>query len=225
MFWLPKSNLPCLFYDSPDMKKVEFTVLPVCCTTYHYAVKVSYNTIEPLTVQKLKSCTDERTHDFTLALMDFAEWDIKKAWNSDNSSSPTSNEDNDDDENRLYLWPDFILDMINSPREWAAWRKRVERNSGGSRITRKSLYLSALCEGFRLELQKESSPGSEGSATQTDADAGADDDDDDDDERTGAAATVSGKREREAVGAEVGGDVSAAAKRAGAPDLFEYKRW
>jgi hypothetical protein len=152
MFWLPKSNLPSLFYDSPDVQnKVEFNVLPVCCSTYHYAVKVTYNTIEPLTVQNLKLCTDERTHDFTLALMDFAEWDIKKAWDSgrDGTSPSTSDEDEE-----FYLWPDFILDLINSPREWASWRKRVERNTGGSRIMRKNSYLAALCDGFRQELEK-----------------------------------------------------------------------
>jgi hypothetical protein len=26
-----------------------------------------------------------------------------------------------------YVWPDFILEMLIKPREWASWRKRVER--------------------------------------------------------------------------------------------------
>jgi len=157
MFWLPKSNLPSLFFDAPGMQNMmEFTVLPVCCSTYHYAVKVSYNTIEPLTLHNLKLCTDERTLDFTLALMDFAEWDIKKSWMQDleNKDLQFSSSLTTDEEEEFYLWPDFILDLINSPREWASWRKRVERNAGGSRSTRRNLYLSALCEGFREELQK-----------------------------------------------------------------------
>jgi hypothetical protein len=175
MFWLPKSNLPCLFYDSPDKNKIEFLVLPVCCTTYHYAVKVSCNTIDPLTIQKLKSCTDERTHDFTLALMEFAEWDIKNSWeteNKDGAVSPSTDGEKEDD--TMYLWPDFVLELINSPREWAAWRKRVERNSGGSRAARKTLYLSALCEEFRNEVQKISTENTAvpGDDADSDGDAG-----------------------------------------------------
>jgi hypothetical protein len=135
-------------------------------------------------------CTDERTTDFTLALMDFIAWDdqnskaeadnefpsplsckrgsslssegdgfqgnsasslssapppsstdcgvenredvnlenirgITKNVRSDNINDKT-NISNDTD-NRYYVWPDFILDLLNHPIEWASWRKRVER--------------------------------------------------------------------------------------------------
>jgi hypothetical protein len=156
--------LPCLYFDSPNIQeRTEFKVLPVCCTTYHYSVKVSYNTIEPLTLQNLRSCTDERTHDFTLALMDFAEWDIKRKWD------PNAGEMDSDDENEFYLWPNFILDLINAPRDWAAWRKRVERNSGGSRTVRKNLYFAALCDGFREEVEKANAEAQTESSQEPDA--------------------------------------------------------
>jgi hypothetical protein len=44
---------------------------------------------------------------------------------SDNINDNT-NIGNDTD-NRYYVWPDFILDLLNHPIEWASWRKRVER--------------------------------------------------------------------------------------------------
>lgn len=109
-------------------------------------------------------CTDERTTDFTLALMDFIAWDDQnsKAEADCTLLSPVSSNggggpvnapgmredgfrDSTDDtenirsvtkdrvsgladvDNRYYIWPDFILDLLNHPSEWASWRKRVER--------------------------------------------------------------------------------------------------
>lgn len=120
----------------------------------------------PLTENIMYRCTDERTTDFTLALMDFIAWDdlnSKAEAGADcTSPSPVSSNreggpvkvprmieagfrDSTDDtentrsiteervseladvDNRYYIWPDFILDLLTRPSEWASWRKRVER--------------------------------------------------------------------------------------------------
>jgi hypothetical protein len=76
MYWIDKACLPGIYYDIPGKEASDkFGVQPICCTTYHYKVTVGGSAVLPLTEAKLQLCTDERTHDFTLALMDFAEWD------------------------------------------------------------------------------------------------------------------------------------------------------
>ena len=32
---------------------------------------------------------------------------------------------------KYYIWPDFILDLLNHPTAWAAWRKKTERDLMG----------------------------------------------------------------------------------------------
>ena len=38
-----------------------------------------------------------------------------------------------------YIWPEFILDLLNHPRDWASWRKRAERGLGGSTTSKGTL--------------------------------------------------------------------------------------
>ena len=172
MYWIPKSRLPCLYYDTPEAElEDKFQVLPVCCESYHYQCDVSFSQIEALTPEKLKECTDERTHDFAAALMGFAVWQSKLT--VDGRGVHISHEDllsnardaamavmaalagrsgSDlsvfvtEDEGQFYHWPDFILDMVSRPREWASWRKSVERGGRGtSGKSRRDLYFEALC--------------------------------------------------------------------------------
>ena len=89
----------------------------------------------------MQECTNDRTKDFTLALMDFIEWDENSNSNLNSNSISNSNSNlnsnqsvnssslkeelNNDRE--YYVWPVFILDMLNHPVEWSAWRRKVER--------------------------------------------------------------------------------------------------
>lgn len=181
MYWMPRATLPCLYYDTYELEGSEkFSVLPVCCTTYHYAVDTMTSFIEPLTTSNLRSCTDERTHDFALALMGFATWHKKLL--KDFSSSESEDDQRhyisflnskdlesaesvaikvmnneigvelvnigSEDEKAFYQFPDFILDLICNPREWASWRKKVERTISTKNPCRKLSYFKALCEGL-----------------------------------------------------------------------------
>ena len=100
----------------------------------------------------MQECTGDRTKDFTLALMDFTLWDENENNNMhENKNENVDHNDNDNmngryslnssenkksgstiqidlsNDKKYYVWPDFILDLLNRPVEWSAWRKRVER--------------------------------------------------------------------------------------------------
>ena len=203
LFWIPRSNLPAIFYDKTERQHAEkFTVLPICCFTYHYPMEVisSPVQVQPFSPDKLQQCTDERTQDFTLAMLDFAQWhqgqlrqlldahkqtDAKEGkgqqelqMSLDKSSDPDEMDDclyfaeevkavpangdvahpptatttvanasssegayiadfhgiarpRDPDSTELdtYQWPEFILELLNHPVQWASWRKRAERTA------------------------------------------------------------------------------------------------
>jgi hypothetical protein len=162
LYWVSKSSLPCLYYDTIENRYNEkVMILPVCCSTYHYPVEAAQSYLEPLTTETLKQCTDERTHDFTLALLDFARWESKfilerTADGEDTSVTETSSNDGQG----FYLWPDFILDLLNQPKEWAAWRKRVERLAAGKQGLRRHFYFEALRADYKESLNTDSSQGS-----------------------------------------------------------------
>jgi len=178
IFMLPRSTLPCLFYDSPEKESEEkFIVLPVCCHTYHYPVEVQSSALEPLSAVILKRCTDERTLDFALALMAFASWHL--GITTQIQIGAPINDVIDESEEivalsimtdpskqvtykdcQVYKWPSFILNMICQPREWASWRKRVERSTCATRGNpRKLLYFKALSEDFLKSLQEKDGGG------------------------------------------------------------------
>ena len=99
----------------------------------------------------VQQCMDDRTMDFALALIDFVKWHNTLA--PDHALSPhatgqeaigeggTQGSDlggpsthtaphtapNSRSSSSHYQWPEFILDMLKRPVEWASWRKRVER--------------------------------------------------------------------------------------------------
>lgn len=146
LYWIQRSELPCIYLDVPENRDCEkFKVLPVCCGTYHYPVRVTIGDVEPLTITCLKRCREERTHDFALALMGFAAWDLAQKNHIEDSDNDTQDiyikaeqkaiqimheETNSQAlEVPFYEWPDFIPNMINNPREWQSWRKRVERGA------------------------------------------------------------------------------------------------
>ena len=41
------------------------------------------------------------------------------------------------------VWPEFILDLLNHPRDWAAWRKRTERGLAATAATTSASLSSA----------------------------------------------------------------------------------
>ena len=49
---------------------------------------------------------------------------------------------------RYYVWPDFILDLLNRPTAWAAWRKKTERDLMGGN----NYYNGRLSEGITVDL-------------------------------------------------------------------------
>ncbi len=54
-----------------------------------------------------------------------------------------------DNPDSFYEWPEFILDLLARSKDWAIWRKKVERNVGALKIPRKMAYLKALLEDFK----------------------------------------------------------------------------
>jgi hypothetical protein len=170
LFWLLRSNLPAIYYDRPECRfEDKFTVLPINCCQYQYPTRIANSTvvIEPLSLTNLADCTEERTHDFTLALIDFAKWeqDTRRALASQTSdgyfsepkdargtegailSTESAASASTDESNELYDWPEFILHMINSPEEWSTWRKKAERSSG--RESKRTVYFRALLEDYK----------------------------------------------------------------------------
>ena len=143
LFWLPRSELPCIYYDTKDNRsKKEIMVLPICCSTYHYPTKVSGTAVTALSKQLLRGCREDRTHEFTEALIDFALTQLTKK--SQHLYFDVPSFDDIAVGESLFDWPPFILKLINSPKEWYVWRKKAERAGGDS--SRKRLYYRALCE-------------------------------------------------------------------------------
>jgi hypothetical protein len=196
LYWLDRHNLPCIRLTEVDVtsdsgneegsaapasgdpegdyEEQIFKGQPVCCATYHYPVFVTVkmaSEVKFFDINNLKFCNDERTQDFTKALVMFHSWDSKRCVAAAAAAEPaacTSGESSDfnpatsdsttiDGEHspsgaavvsvppRRYAWPQFILDLISRPRDWAAWRKKCERLSRG-REGRVEQYLRALVE-------------------------------------------------------------------------------
>jgi hypothetical protein len=149
LYWLPRASLPCLFRDGDELvRKDVFVVQPVCCVTYHYSVKVPTRQLDPLTWQLLKKCTDERTQDFTVALIEFADWQasmdaVEGGVNAEIATALRAGMLTN--EPHSYLWPQSIFELIGKPAVWAAWRKNAERRiSSSQNLNRKACYLEAL---------------------------------------------------------------------------------
>jgi hypothetical protein len=123
--------------------------------------------VSPLTEDLVQQCNDDRTKDFTLALMDFIKWDDKQSKtgsvtdltgssSSEQSSllgsgtvdsetlepsSPVSSHEQSGFE--YYVWPCFVLNLITDQTGWAQWRKKVERGDlTSSRSDSASVYTS-----------------------------------------------------------------------------------
>lgn len=67
------------------------------------------------------------------------------------STSRTALTDNPD---YFYEWPEFVLDLLARSKDWAIWRKKVERNIGASKIPRKIAYYRALLEDFKASVNE-----------------------------------------------------------------------
>jgi hypothetical protein len=169
LYWLPRASLPCLFRDKPEnMRADTFVVQPVCCVTYHYPVKSANRQMEPLTMQLLKQCTDERTQDFTTALIDFAQWQISQAAQKESMAQDSLNVQNPEysqmqqqllrglltNEAQSYLWPETVFNLISKPSQWASWRKAAERKLSAGQPSRKQCYLTALMEIYEIDVSE-----------------------------------------------------------------------
>jgi HIV Tat-specific factor 1 len=191
LWWLSKSSLPCIFYGhTGDEFKDSFVVKPICCTTFHYEIKVRIQEIDILTEDRLKLCTDDRTRDFACALLDFIEWetsrvklsrkkslshesDIADESKADNVSTAGSWKPKTSGVSRLsvpYQWPDFVYDLIVYREKWNVWKKKVERSMRGNSKNgaRRSAYLSTLIQNHldleterRMGIEEDASNGSE----------------------------------------------------------------
>ena len=160
LFWLGRSNLPCLYYDAKGKVAAEkILVQPICCSTYHYYVEVPRSLIEPLSLENLKTCNDERTIEFAGSLIDFAKWHLSSIKEKASAKAFPEMLDPEgvgkerrhrhyvDVENksgivRYYIWPSRILNLVTKPKDFSAFRKEAERSkrSGGRRVQ----YLEAL---------------------------------------------------------------------------------
>ncbi|KAJ1426593.1 hypothetical protein B484DRAFT_450635 [Ochromonadaceae sp. CCMP2298] len=199
LFWIGRANLPAIYYDSPEKRHdALFKVLPINCKEFQYPTKTGGGELDPLTVEKLQHCSEDRTHDFTLALIDFARWqgelraqeeqaqakvrrsgEKSKRMDSDYFSSGgggggsgggaewaqrareaqsrvQSQPLDPQSDPQLHDWPEFILKMLNSPKQWHSWRKAAERgpdrerdkgggDAGTGVKTKRELYFQALC--------------------------------------------------------------------------------
>jgi hypothetical protein len=165
MFWLLRSNLPAIYYDTPEMRTSDkFDVLPINCCQYQYPTKITNSSvvIEPLSMVNLAHCTEDRTHDFTLALLDFAKWEqdhrrrlasqTSDSYFSESTTGASSGTSATEEVCELYDWPKFILKMLNAPEQWSTWRKKAERNS--NREGKRAVYLRALIEDYRATFVK-----------------------------------------------------------------------
>jgi hypothetical protein len=100
-------------------------------------------------------CGDERTRDFTLALIDFVQWHDEQGRApsiTDLNGSPSSEEtlrigtgsqgsrtiDSEtlrpsspvsSHEQSVYEWPAFILNLLTDQKAWFTWRKKTERGA------------------------------------------------------------------------------------------------
>ena len=138
--------------------------------------------MKPLDERNIGGCSDDRTRDFGGAMMDFATWDkamemerkktaptskvgrVRKStavWEQLKKRKRKNTNVSMELESKLYSWPDFILNLINKPKEWAGWRKNLERKmtrdrigTAGAAITRRHVYFLALKEEY-LRLQEE----------------------------------------------------------------------
>ena len=146
----------CLAYERVDQQDTKLghgvwklTLKPVCCSTYHYIIDTDRSACEKLTDGLLRQCHDERTVDFTHALMEFA------ARNQDDWTEPVSSLSKDmaHSTETIFIWPGYITDLMEEYRQWSVWRKKAERSSGGG-SKRKEAYLKCLLEGFEEYQQK-----------------------------------------------------------------------
>ena len=120
LYWLRLNQLPCIFYDDPGKETAEkFYVLPINCETYQYYTHVTRRQVQSLNEKNVLQCTDDKTREFACALMDFAHWDIQEA------AVENAKEGSDDEDDEVYHWPDFILNLITNAKEWAVWRKQA----------------------------------------------------------------------------------------------------
>lgn len=152
MYWLPRMSLPaiCLGYDRKvtvdGTSMWKLTLKPVCCSTYHYIMETDRSSCEHLNEDLLRQCHDERTVDFTMALIDFTE-KYKADWTESVSSLSDDMSHRDDS---IFVWPAYIIDLMEEYRSWSVWRKKAERANGGKK--RKAAYLSVLLGEFEENL-------------------------------------------------------------------------
>lgn len=135
--------------------------------TCFHAHQVKYNDLLCLSEELVQLCIDDRTIDFTLALLDFVKWDRDRSiatckkreqggdgaddncppniGEEDGGSSITNGSSSSSSSSCAskshYQWPSFIISMLNKPTEWASWRKKVERSILSNREPGKPYYI------------------------------------------------------------------------------------
>lgn len=151
LFWLKNSNVPCLCLglDPGSLNNTDsdpsLRVVPICCLTPHNETVVKANMVSTLAPDHFKSCVDERSVDFTLALMALSHYELKQDKNC-----------------KWYTYPSFIRTFLSHPPTWTSWRTSTERNARKSQEDRKTVYFRALLEELKLrEAQDERCVGSD----------------------------------------------------------------
>ena len=155
MYWISKSKLPAIciqhtrVFDG-SLPSWKLTLKPICCSTYHYCFEIEREKIEVLTENHLRECDDERTADFTYALMRFFD-EHKDGYSTEVSTLASDMEENIDE---VFVWPGYVIDLMEEYREWSVWRKNAERETYGKRDLRRASYLKVMLGEFReLEIK------------------------------------------------------------------------
>lgn len=153
MYWISKAKLPAICinharnYDG-ELPTWKLSVKPICCSTYHYSFDIDRQNIEILTENHLRECDDERTSDFAFVLMRFFD-EYKESYSIDVSNLA---KDMDNCLDKVFVWPAYVIDLMEQYREWSVWRKTAEREALRKRETRRAIYLQTLlCEFKRIE--------------------------------------------------------------------------
>ena len=101
--------------------------------------------LEPLSEHNLVNCTDDRTREFAMALIDFAVWDLGRIYGSVEAGLLKEQ----------YQWPSYILNLVSRPRDWSAWRTGVEKKGFKDKVSKRRMYLTALQDEYVMTSEAE----------------------------------------------------------------------
>ncbi len=115
------NNCPCylLGLDLTSKLGVLMVVIPIVSSSYNQINKVQPSALEPFTLESTKRTADERAFYFSLALIDFCDWEIQTKF------GVSANAEVIDGIVLWYYYPSFIYRFLEHSPTWGSWRKQV----------------------------------------------------------------------------------------------------